>query len=57
MKYLTATMVAGLLMLLACGLFVSGVFFLWGRGPALIAAAVPPMLVALVLLRGVRRAE
>lgn len=53
----TAMVVMILFGLLGWGLVTAGVFVLWGLGWALIAGAVPPILVAFVLYRGMSRAQ
>lgn len=38
-------------------LMLSGIYTLWGTGWALLAGSVPPMIVALVFIRGIVRAQ
>lgn len=42
---------------LGCGLLLAGVFVLLGLGWALVSAAVPFLLLSLVIVRGLSRAE
>jgi hypothetical protein len=39
------------------GLMIGGIYTLWGPGWALISGSVPPMIAALVLFRGIVRAQ
>lgn len=57
MKYLTPQAVAWLALLAAGGLLIAGVYLLAGLGWSLIAGAVPLLLLALTIQRGLRRAQ
>lgn len=43
---------AGLFMLVGCGLLVAGIYELAGQGWALLAGAIPCILLSVVILRG-----
>jgi len=53
---LTPAFVAAVSMLVGCGLLIAGVFVMLGLGPALLAGAVPLLLLAAVIIRGMRYA-
>ena len=57
MKHLTPPLLALLALLAGCALAVSGVYLLAGTGWALLAGAVPPLLFAMIILRGLKRAQ
>lgn len=57
MKHLTPPLLALLALLTGCGMAVSGVYLLAGIGWALLAAAVPLLLFAMIILRGLKRAQ
>lgn len=57
MKPISPHAVAALALLLAAGLAIAGVYLLAGLGWALIAGAVPLLLFALTILRGLHRAK
>lgn len=50
-------LIALLAVVLGAGLAIAGVYLLAGPGWALIAGAVPPLLLALIILRGLHRAK
>ena len=54
---LTPPVLAALLLLAGCGLAVAGVYLLAGTGWALIVGAVPLLLLASTILRGLSRAQ
>ena len=57
MKLFTPTMVAMFALLLAALLAIVGVYLLAGLGWALIASAVPLLLLAVIIFRGMQRAQ
>lgn len=57
MKHLTPPLLALLALLAGCCMAVSGVYLLAGTGWALLAGAVPLLLLALTILRGLHRAQ
>ncbi|MDP3228388.1 MAG: hypothetical protein Q8N13_10490 [Acidovorax sp.] len=57
MKHLTPPLLALLALLAGCGMAVSGVYLLAGTGWALLAGACPLLLFALIILRGLKRAQ
>lgn len=57
MNFLNPIAVAVLVLLVGTGLAVAGVYLLAGPGWALIAGALPFLVFALVIFRGVRRAQ
>lgn len=57
MKYLTPHVAALLALLVGAGLAIAGVYQLAGLGWALIAGALPPLLLVGIILRGLNRAQ
>lgn len=57
MKFFTPTVVAVLALLVGAGLAVMGVYLLAGPGWALIASAVPMLLLSIIIFRGMQRAQ
>lgn len=57
MKHLSPPVAALLALLVGAGLAIAGVYRLAGLGWALITGAVPPLLLAMIILRGLYRAQ